>query len=108
MANENVTYGMVANSLLDDMINNIIRNQVVTHFADHACMAQATVSIPELDKLATNLQSADTNKDIFGQDRSKLKGIEASRYFSCDNCGRKIAGGRFAQHINKCLDRKRK
>lgn len=53
----------------------------------------------------TNLNS---NKDIYGQDKTKLKSSETSRYFQCENCARKIAGGRFAQHINKCLERKRK
>lgn len=46
-----------------------------------------------------------SNRDIFGNDRTKLKNSETSRYFDCGNCGRQIAGGRFAQHINKCLDR---
>ena len=38
----------------------------------------------------------------------KLKQLETSRYFRCLNCGRNIAGGRFASHISKCLERKRK
>lgn len=45
-------------------------------------------------------------KDIYGQDKIKLKSSETSRYFECGNCGRQIAGGRFALHINKCLDRR--
>lgn len=47
-------------------------------------------------------------KDIYGQDKVKLKTSETSRYFECGNCGRQIAGGRFAQHINKCLERDRR
>lgn len=48
------------------------------------------------------------NKDIYGQDKTKLKTSETSRYFECGNCGRQIAGGRFALHINKCLERDRR
>lgn len=68
-----------------------------------------TVADPQVDQLLANFnQLKDINKDIFGQDKTKLKANETSRYFSCENCGRKIAGGRFAQHVNKCLERKRK
>lgn len=49
-----------------------------------------------------------SSRDIYGQDKTKLKTSEASRYFECGNCQRKIAGSRFAQHINKCLERDRR
>lgn len=60
---------------------------------------------------AQSIGFADTalaSKDIYGQEKVKLKTSEASRYFECGNCGRKIAGSRFAQHINKCLERDRR
>lgn len=62
----------------------------------------------ELEISATTIDMASTKSsvDIYGNDKLKLKMAEASRYFTCDTCGRKIAGGRFAQHVHKCLERK--
>lgn len=37
--------------------------------------------------------------DIYGHDKT----IENGRYFNCDNCGREIAGNRFAAHVDRCL-----
>ncbi|KAH3669287.1 hypothetical protein OGAPHI_001408 [Ogataea philodendri] len=37
-------------------------------------------------------------KDIFGKNTAS-----GDSYFQCLNCDRKIAGGRFAAHIDKCL-----
>lgn len=48
------------------------------------------------------------SKDINGQDKQEVKASESSRYFQCEKCKRQIAGGRFAQHITKCLERRRK
>jgi len=38
-------------------------------------------------------------RDIFGNEKQS----DSSRYFTCDNCTRKIAGNRFAAHIDRCL-----
>lgn len=38
-------------------------------------------------------------RDIFGNEKQS----DSSRYFTCDNCSRKIAGNRFAAHIDRCL-----
>ncbi|KAI5969801.1 SGF11 [Candida margitis] len=91
------------------MIAKIIKQQVVNTYSDYMTVEKITISDPQIDQLLTNFnQSKDINKDIFGQDKTKLKTSETSRYFSCENCGRKIAGGRFAQHVNKCLERRRR
>lgn len=91
------------------MISKIIKQQIINTYSDYKMMENNTVADPQVDQLLVNFnQLTDVNKDIFGQDKTKLKTNETSRYFSCENCGRKIAGGRFAQHVNKCLERKRK
>ncbi|ODQ79832.1 hypothetical protein BABINDRAFT_13437 [Babjeviella inositovora NRRL Y-12698] len=41
------------------------------------------------------------NRDIYGNEG--LKQADASRYFVCSNCTRKIAGSRFAAHVDRCL-----
>lgn len=38
-------------------------------------------------------------RDVFGNEKQS----DSSRYFTCDNCSRKIAGNRFAAHIDRCL-----
>lgn len=84
------------------MLENIIRQQALASLSRHLSL-QKTVGDDSTIKF-----SQDPNKDIFGQDKAKLKSNDTSRYFECENCGRKIAGGRFAQHVNKCLTRTRK
>lgn len=86
------------------MITNIIRQVSLSNISRFKTATGYTESGGDVIK---NYQINST-KDIFGQVKSKLKTSEASRYFLCGNCGRKIAGGRFAQHINKCLERDRK
>ncbi|CAD1811089.1 Sgf11 (transcriptional regulation protein) family protein [Candida parapsilosis] len=104
-----VTVGTLTESLFNDMISKLIKQQIVNTYSDYMIIESTTVADPQVDQLLANFnQSKDINKDIFGQDKTKLKANETSRYFSCENCGRKIAGGRFAQHVNKCLERKRK
>ncbi|ODQ66823.1 hypothetical protein NADFUDRAFT_50726 [Nadsonia fulvescens var. elongata DSM 6958] len=39
-----------------------------------------------------------SNRDIYGKEKST-----EVRYFECVNCARKIAGSRFAAHIERCL-----
>ena len=60
------------------------------------------------DKLRLLIEEHKANTDIYGQDRTKLKTSDGVKYFSCENCGRNISGGRFAQHINKCLERRKR
>lgn len=55
---------------------------------------------PKLVRLATT--------DIFGNNQQKVKLSDSARYFECAQCGRKIAGTRYAQHISKCLERRRR
>lgn len=84
------------------MITNLIRQASLNSISRYRTLQQS-VEGKYNDPLPQAKASA--NKDIFGNDKAKLKNSETSRYFDCGNCGRQIAGGRFAQHINKCLDR---
>ncbi|CAK9439184.1 uncharacterized protein LODBEIA_P34080 [Lodderomyces beijingensis] len=108
MTDSEITYRSLAESLLQDMIRNQIRTQTLINYTNERAMQTQTVPSAETDSVVKQLNATDPTKDIFGQDKSKLKAAESSRYFSCENCGRKIAGGRFASHVNKCLERKRK
>lgn len=38
-------------------------------------------------------------RDVFGQEKVP----DSSRYFSCVQCSRRIAGNRFAIHLDRCL-----
>ncbi|KAK6465706.1 hypothetical protein DFJ63DRAFT_333125 [Scheffersomyces coipomensis] len=107
MTEQSITFD-VAESLFEDMISIIIRQQTLQALTNHISRTQQTSSIPTAQTYTKEFNQRDPNKDIFGQDKIKLKTSETSRYFPCENCGRKIAGSRYAQHINKCLDRKRK
>lgn len=92
--------------MFQDMIENAIRQQTLNKMSRYRCL-QSISNTKEPVGVFINLELT-SSKDIYGQDKQKLKTAESSRYFECDNCGRKIAGGRFAQHLNKCLERKRK
>lgn len=87
------------------MLNNIVRQQTLTSVANQLSIQQTVGGHAGLP--FTNTEE-NLMRDIFGQDKLKLKATEAARYFGCENCGRKIAGGRYAQHMAKCLDRRRK
>lgn len=82
------------------MLESIIRKEVLAGWSRKLSLEKADGATPIYSTLA--------NKDIFGQDRLKLKTQDSARYFECVNCQRKIAGARFAQHVNKCLTRTRK
>lgn len=88
------------------MLDNILRQQTLTSVSRYRSMQQTLGESCPKDILY-NADPAST-KDIFGQDKQKLKVAETSRYFQCENCGRNIAGGRLAQHTTKCLERKRR
>ncbi|CAX43072.1 SAGA-associated factor, putative [Candida dubliniensis CD36] len=119
MTSTPITYKTLADSILNDLINNIIKQHTLTsltNIKDHSSLlnssnanlnSNGTASI-----IANNGGTSDENNTEMEnstiQDKSKLKQLETSRYFQCLNCGRNIAGGRFASHISKCLERKRK
>ncbi|CUM67610.1 uncharacterized protein PRCAT00005310001 [Priceomyces carsonii] len=88
------------------MINNLIRQQILNNVARHQSIRE-TLGTDQVKSVILNT-TVGSNKDIYGQDKEKLKAAETSKYLQCENCGRKIAGGRFAQHTNKCLDRARR
>lgn len=93
-----------AASIYEDMFANIVRQVSLSNISRFKTASGHTETMEDAVK---NYQ-IDSTKDIYGQGKTKLKQSEASRYFECGNCGRKIAGGRFAQHINKCLERDRR
>ncbi|RCK64344.1 SAGA-associated factor 11 [Candida viswanathii] len=88
MTDSPITYQTLAESILDDLLNNIIKQTTLNSL--------------------TNRIPAAPSKEFIEQDKVKMKQVETSKYWACNNCGRNIAGVRFALHINKCLDRKRK
>lgn len=82
---------------------NIIKKEALSRLAIYKANA-SSVEFPE-DPL---IKEHKATTDIFNQDKTKLKSNDTNRYFTCENCGRNISGGRFAQHINKCLERRRR
>lgn len=87
------------------MLVNMVRQHTLVNMSRHRLL-QETVNGEEVDVVVN--KAMNSNRDIYGQEKTKLKTAETSRYFQCDNCGRKIAGGRFALHVNKCLERRRR
>ncbi|KAG2736007.1 hypothetical protein G9P44_000097 [Scheffersomyces stipitis] len=108
MTEQPITLDLVAESLLKDIVDNIVRKQTLSSFARHVSVQSQTLGNHDTNVPVISNFAVGSNKDIFNQDKTKLKTSEASRYFSCENCGRKIAGGRYAQHVNKCLERRRR
>lgn len=94
-----------AESLYEDMISNIVRQVSLSNISRFRTL-KGYVGDEYSDSVINYLFNS--SKDIYGQDKLKLKNSETSRYFDCANCGRQIAGGRFAQHVNKCLERKKR
>ncbi|QEL58187.1 hypothetical protein SBP28_000195 [Candidozyma auris] len=105
MTSSALTVQSLAESICDDMMTNIIR-QVTLNTVSRYRTLQQCVEGDYLDAISPTRSTG--NRDIFGNDKTKLKNSETSRYFECGKCGRQIAGGRFAQHINKCLERGRR
>lgn len=88
------------------MLDNILRQQTLASVSRYRSLKE---TLGDNDKGSILISdTVSSTKDIYGQDKQKLKTSETSKYFLCENCGRSIAGGRFAQHIMKCLERKRK
>lgn len=94
----------LAQSIFDDIMSNIVRQVSLSNISRYRTMD----GYVEGDYKDAVINYTLKNKDIYGQDKTKLKTSETSRYFECGNCGRQIAGGRFALHINKCLERDRR
>ncbi|KAI5948981.1 SGF11 [Candida theae] len=90
MTEAQVTYHTLTESLLKDMISIIIKQQIANTYSDYMTVENNTVADPQVDQLLANFnQPKDVSRDIFGQDKTKLKTNETSRYFSCENCGQK-------------------
>ncbi|CAH2355974.1 SAGA-associated factor 11 [[Candida] railenensis] len=105
MTEQPVTLQVLVSRFGDEhLIDNIVRQQTLQSVSRHRSL-QENVANSSDAKITTNYQTT-ASKDIYGQDKLKLKTSEGSRYFQCENCGRKISGGRFASHINKCLERR--
>ncbi|ODV79224.1 SAGA-associated factor 11 [Suhomyces tanzawaensis NRRL Y-17324] len=105
MTDQPITFQVVAESLLKDMLENIVRQHTLVNIANRISI-QKTVGSANGSSFSNTLVGS--NRDIFGQDKQKLKSTETARYFQCENCSRKIAGARFAQHISKCLERRKR
>lgn len=59
----------------------------------------------ETDRNTRVVYLRDKVKDVYGNDG--LRVVDGGRYFDCGNCGRKVAGSRFASHIDRCLGGRR-
>lgn len=84
------------------MISNIVRQVSLSNISRFRTIKGYVGE--KYEDAVTNYRFNST-KDIYGLEKGKLKIAETSRYFECENCGRQIAGGRFALHVNKCLER---
>ncbi|TID13893.1 hypothetical protein CANINC_004841 [Pichia inconspicua] len=70
-----------------------------------------TSSEPDIGRFSLHINGKDVyanaltdNKKFLGDRASSIViGTAQDMYFSCSNCGRKIAGSRFGAHIDKCL-----
>ncbi|EGV66554.1 hypothetical protein CANTEDRAFT_117566 [Yamadazyma tenuis ATCC 10573] len=88
------------------MMFNLIKHETLDKLALYKAKTASVDS--EGSRIEVLIKEHNVNLDIFNQDKVKLKTADTNKYFTCENCGRSISGGRFAQHINKCLERKRR
>lgn len=86
------------------MVHNLIKGETLERLSAF----KSTQKLIHNDQLKLLIDEHKPVTDIYGQDKTKLKTNDGVKYFNCENCGRNISGGRFAQHINKCLERRRK
>lgn len=89
-----ITHEVVAEEILKEQL---LRRD----FGEALPVSQAMANPKAKDKqiILRFVMNTGNGKDIFGSDKVS----DSSVYFVCDNCGRNIAGSRFAAHINRCL-----
>lgn len=80
------------------MIFNLIKSQTLEDLSNFKGFQRVTNGL-------ITIRHHSESTDIYNQEKGKLKANDIAKYFNCENCGRNISGGRFAQHINKCLER---
>ncbi|KAK6204761.1 uncharacterized protein RJT21DRAFT_123989 [Scheffersomyces amazonensis] len=80
-----ITFDKMAESLYEDMITIILRQQTLQAWTNHISREQMTDDANS-DKMVNPaiFNRTDTSKDIYGQDKVKLKTSETSRYFAED------------------------
>lgn len=92
MPADQLTFKDMSVSILNDMIEPIVREvfmeTIVEEQQIRAKYGQVASSERPMAKFATPSAKASADE---------------SEYFECLNCGRKIVGGRFAAHIDRCL-----
>lgn len=119
-----ISYGQYCSQLLDSMVSNVIYDIVSTQLLNEKLLRKeygtttqpklsATVPSqePDLGRFAIKLNGRDIyvnamedNSKMLGERAGMIKtGTAQDTYFKCTNCDRKIAGSRFAAHIDKCL-----
>lgn len=79
-----------AESLLQDMLDNILRQQTLASVSRYRSLKSTLGENEKESVFIDDIMSS--SKDIYGQDKQKLKVSETSKYFQCENCGRSIAG----------------
>uniref|UniRef100_A0A803KTH9 SAGA-associated factor 11 n=1 Tax=Chenopodium quinoa TaxID=63459 RepID=A0A803KTH9_CHEQI len=75
---------------------------------DSSSSSNSQLSVQARAKVADSSNSGEVNGkhvvDIFGQTHPTV----ANDVFDCMNCGRSVAAGRFAPHLEKCMGKGRK
>ncbi|KAK9677919.1 hypothetical protein RND81_11G176000 [Saponaria officinalis] len=115
---DSTSYSQLSSQLFDDLLDSMTievasechriarlgldRNLEVE---DEELMLSAQAKVKVAD--SSNNNSEGSGKyvvDIFGQTHPAI----ANEVFDCMNCGRSIAAGRFAPHLEKCMGKGRK
>ncbi|KAI0462114.1 hypothetical protein LJB42_004201 [Komagataella kurtzmanii] len=104
---------LMSNMLRQIVINSILQEQALRS-SIKAISNDDQTSLKEIN--AQRLKFLKDDKDIFNHingKRSENKyngtgsdasnGMTDTEYFTCLNCDRKIAGNRFASHVDRCL-----
>lgn len=95
-------YSYLLDECLADIAIEVLRETLFTpdrHLDDNPLVEPATTATAEHH----NSGVSTTGVDIFGQVHNAI----ALEVVECLNCGRKLAAGRYAPHLEKCLGRGR-
>lgn len=125
MTNSNeISYSQYCSQLLDSMVSNVIYDIISNQLLNEKLLRKeyGTIQDPKLGKTIANddpdigrfsiklngkdiyVNALADNSKVLGENVNQIKtGTAQDTYFKCSNCDRKIAGSRFAAHIDKCL-----
>lgn len=125
MTNSNeISYNQYCSTLLDSMVSNVIYDIISNQLLNEKLLRKEYGTIkdpklgktiptedPDIGRFSIKLNGKDIyanavsdNSKVLGDKLNHIKtGTAQDTYFKCSNCDRKIAGSRFAAHIDKCL-----